>query len=78
MAVLGLHCSWALWLWEVRPIFIAVHWLLTGVDSLVAEHQFWGMELQQFRFPAELLCRMWEPPGSGTETMSPVHRQADP
>lgn len=77
MAVRGLHCSWAIWLWvvggvgRVWPLFITVHWLLTGVDSLVAEHQSWGMELQQFGFPAELLCRMWELPGFSTVTMSP-------
>ena len=77
MAVLGLHCSWALWLWEVRLLFIAVHWLLTGVDSLVAEHQLWGMELQQFRFPAELLSECGSLLGLVLKPC-PLHRQADP
>lgn len=67
----GVFTAPGLWLWVAQQLFTAVHWLLIGVDSLAAGHQLRGMELQRLGFPAELLCRMWELPASGTATMSP-------
>ena len=59
------------------PLFIAVHRPLTIAASLVAEHRLQTRRLQTRRLSscgsrAQLLCRMWDPPRSGLELVSPA------
>ena len=74
MAVLGLRfrarafSSCGKW----GPLFIVVHGPLTITASLVAEHRLQTRRLSNCGSRAQLLCGMWNLPGSGLEPVSPA------
>ena len=82
LAVLGLRCyAWAFSsCGEWGLLFVAVHGLLIGVASLVAERGLQGARssvvvarrLSSCGSWAQLLHGMWDFPGPGLESMSPT------
>ena len=51
---------------------VVVSGLLSEVASLAVQHGLWDVPVQELRPWAELPCGMWNPPGPGTEPMSPA------